>query len=389
MARVYLSPPHMEGDERQLLLEAFDANWIAPAGPDLERFEREICDLVGVPAAVALSSGTAALHLALLGLGAGPGDDVLVADLTFVASANAVSYTGARPVFLDADAATWTLDPDLLADELAERSRRGRLPRAVVAVDLYGQCADYSRLVELCATFGVPLVEDAAESLGSTHEGSAAGSFGQVGVFSFNGNKIITTSGGGMLVSHDTALVERARHLATQAREPALHYEHEVIGYNYRLSNVLAALGRGQLRTLAGKVQRRRAIFEHYHRLLSSLPGLTFMPESPKGTSNRWLTCLLVGDEFGATRDDLIAALEDADVESRPTWKPMHLQPAYRDAPCRGGAVGERIFERGLCLPSGSALSDADVERVAGIVAELAGTGASARASRSAARGAS
>jgi dTDP-4-amino-4,6-dideoxygalactose transaminase len=377
----------MEGDERQLLLEAFDANWIAPAGPDLERFEHELCEVVGVPAAVALSSGTAALHLALLGLGVGPGDDVIVADLTFVASANAVSYTGARPVFLDADEATWTLDPDLLADELGERARLGRLPKAVVAVDLYGQCADYTRLVELCDAYDVAIIEDAAEALGSTHAGAPAGSFGRAGIFSFNGNKIITTSGGGMLVSHDVALIERARHLASQAREAELHYEHRMIGFNYRLSNVLAALGRGQLRTLEAKVRRRRAIFERYRQLLSSIPGLTFMPESPAGTSNRWLTCLLVDEAFGATRDQIIAVLDEADVESRPTWKPMHLQPAYQDAPHRGGAVGELIFERGLCLPSGSAMSDADVERVAQIVADAPAARGGGRGLRGAGRG--
>jgi dTDP-4-amino-4,6-dideoxygalactose transaminase len=332
--------------------------------------------VVGVRASVALSSGTAALHLALLALGVGRDDDVLVSDLTFVASANAVTYTGARPVFLDADEATWTLDPDLLDEELQARSRQGRMPKAVIAVDLYGQCADYSRIEPICDTYGVPLIEDAAESLGSSHGGRSAGTFGAAAVFSFNGNKIITTGGGGMLVSDDIGLVERSLHLATQAREPELHYEHREIGHNYRLSNLLAAVGRGQLRTLDSKVRRRREIFAQYCDLLSSVPGISFMPESPKGISNRWLTCLLIDAErFGATRLDVIAALEMADIESRPTWKPMHLQPAYEAAPHRGGQVAEQIFTTGLCLPSGSSMSDADLERVAQIVADVHGSG--------------
>jgi len=373
VARVYLSPPDVGDEERQALLDAFDSNWIAPLGPDVDAFEREVAARAGVEQGVALASGTAALHLALVLLGIGPGDDVLVPSLTFVATANVVTYVGARPVLVDCHPDTWTIDPALVADELLLRARDGRLPGAVVTVDLYGQCADYDPLLAVCDQFGVPVIEDAAEALGATYRGRPAGSFGAAGVFSFNGNKIITTSGGGMLVSHDAALVDRARHLATQAREPVVHYEHTTIGFNYRLSNLLAALGRAQLRGLDARIGRRRLVNETYRRALSGLAGVSFMPLAAYGSSNYWLTCIVIDrDEFGAGPEDVRLALERLDIESRPTWKPLHLQPVFADAPVVGGAVAASIFDRGLCLPSGSNLSGSDLERVVGTIRAFA-----------------
>jgi dTDP-4-amino-4,6-dideoxygalactose transaminase len=364
VARLFLSPPDVGDDERALLLDAFDSNWIAPLGPHVDAFEREFAEAVGVGHAVALSSGTAALHLALLLLGVGPGDEVLVPSLTFVATANAVRYVGARPVLVDSEWASWCIDPHLVASTLRERRAA-----AVVAVDLYGQCADYDRLREVCVEHSVPIVEDAAEALGATYWARPAGGHGSIGIFSFNGNKIVTTSGGGMLVSDDEDLAVRARFLATQAREPAVHYEHVELGFNYRMSNLLAAVGRGQLRRLGDKVARRRAVHERYRAALGDLPGWAFMPEASYGRSTRWLTVALVdAATFGAGRDDVIDHLEKADIEARPAWKPMHRQQLYADAAVVGGAVADEIFERGVCLPSGSGMSDADVDRVIEVV---------------------
>lgn len=373
MHRVYLSPPDVGTTERELLLAAFDANWIAPAGPDLAAFETELADFVGAdqPAThvAALSSGTAALHLALVMLGVGPGDDVIVPSLTFVATASAVAYTGARPCFIDSDEMTWNLDPDLLAEALDEAAAAGRLPAAVISVDLYGQCANYERIESICATYDVALIEDAAEALGASRRGRMAGTFGRLAALSFNGNKIMTTSGGGALLSSDETLVDRARYLATQARQPALHYEHTEVGYNYRLSNLLAALGRGQLMHLPERIERRRSINARYRAGLGELPGVGFLPVDPAGVPNHWLTVITVDENrFGSGPASIIAALEAADIEARPAWKPMHLQPLYRDAPMSGGAVAERVFATGVCLPSGSALSPTDQERVIEII---------------------
>jgi dTDP-4-amino-4,6-dideoxygalactose transaminase len=363
--RLFLSPPDVGDTERALLLEAFDSNWIAPTGPHVDAFEREFAARVGVQAAVALSSGTAALHLALLMLGVGRGDDVLVPTLTFVATANVVCYLGARPVFLDADASTWNVDPALVDDELTERARRGSMPAAVVGVDLYGQCADWDAIGTSCSRHGVPVVEDAAEALGATYGGRAAGGFGSMGAFSFNGNKMITTSAGGMLVSDDVAVVDYGRKLANQARDPAPHYEHSELGFNYRMSNLLAALGRGQLRHLDEKIARRRAIKRRYRDALQAVPGIEFMPDAPTGEPNNWLTVLTVNEaEFGVGPDDVRRHLETLDIEARPAWKPMHLQPLFTGSPRRGGRVAEQIFRTGLCLPSGSSMTDADVDRV-------------------------
>jgi pyridoxal phosphate-dependent aminotransferase EpsN len=369
MNRIYLSPPHLGPDEFDLVREAFTSNWIAPVGPHVDAFEAEFARLVGVPHAVALSSGTAALHLALRLLGVRPGDAVVCPTLTFCATANPVVYEGGEPVFLDADPATWALDPELLREELRARAARGRLPRAVLAVDLYGQAADYDALLDVCNRYDVPLVEDAAEALGATYRGRMTGAFGRCAAFSFNGNKIITTSGGGMLVSADAGLIERARFLAAQARDPAPHYEHSQVGHNYRLSNVLAAIGRGQLRVLADRVAARRRIFDTYRAGLADLPGLTFMPQAPYGRPNAWLTCLTVDpDQFGAGRDDVLAALAAANIEARPVWKPLHMQPVFAGRAYRGGTVAAGLFARGLCLPSGSALTPADLERVIDVV---------------------
>ncbi|MGH9464669.1 MAG: DegT/DnrJ/EryC1/StrS family aminotransferase [Thermoanaerobaculia bacterium] len=369
MKRLYLSPPHLGERELELVRDAFASNWIAPLGPHVDAFERELGAAVGVPHVAALASGTAALHLALLLAGVEPGDEVLCSDLTFVASANAIAYVGARPVFIDADLATWCLDPALLAEELGACARRGQLPKAAVVVDLYGQSADWEPILGRCADLGVPVIEDAAEALGATYRGRPVGGFGRFGVLSFNGNKILTTSGGGALLAHDGEAIRRARFLATQARDPAPHYEHSTVGYNYRLSNVLAAIGRGQLAVLAQRVAARRKNFAEYAAALGDLPGIAFMPEASYGSSTRWLTCLTIDPEaFGADREAVRQALEADDIEARPVWKPMHLQPLYAECRFRGDGVGARLFERGLCLPSGSSLTDADRARVIAIV---------------------
>ncbi len=371
--RVYLSPPHLGEEEARLVADAFASNWIAPLGPHVDAFEAEFAALVGSPHAVALSSGTAALHLALLHLGVGAGDSVIVSTLTFAASANPVCYLGAEPVFVDSELGSWNMDPGLLEEALADAARRGRLPKAVVLVHLYGQAANLDAIGAACARHGVPLVEDAAEALGATYRGRAPGTFGVAGIFSFNGNKIVTTSGGGMLVTEDAALAAHVRKLATQARDPAPHYQHSEIGYNYRLSNVLAAIGRGQIRLLGDRVASRRRIFDGYRRDLGGLPGIGFMPEADWGRATRWLTVMTVDSAaFGADREAIRLALEAENIEARPVWKPMHLQPVFKDARVWGGPVAERIFQVGLCLPSGSSLRPSDQARVIDVVRSLA-----------------
>ena len=370
--RIYLSPPHMSGFESRYIAEALESNWIAPLGPQVDAFEREFAALVGSEHALAVSSGTAALHLALLTAGVQPGDEVLVSTLSFCASANPIVYVGAHPTFVDSERHSWNMDPDLLEEVLAERARSGRLPSAVILVHLYGQSADLDRFVEICERFEVALVEDAAEALGTTYKCRPPGTFGAVGIFSFNGNKIITTSGGGMLVSDDGALVAHARKLASQARDPAPHYQHSEIGYNYRMSNLLAAVGRGQLCALDERVVSRRRNFAVYRDRLSDLPGLTFMPEAAWGKHSRWLTCLTIDPaEFGADRETVRLALEREDIEARPVWKPLHMQPVFLGRQCVGGAVAERLFERGLCLPSGSNLTMEDLGRIIAVVRDV------------------
>ncbi|HLU36044.1 MAG TPA: aminotransferase class I/II-fold pyridoxal phosphate-dependent enzyme [Thermomicrobiales bacterium] len=371
--RIFLSPPHLDDAEFDFVREAFDSNWIAPVGPHVDAFEREFAAKVGAPHAVALSSGTAALHLAVRLCGVGPGDDVLVSSLTFCASVNPILYEGGVPVFIDSETASWNLDPNLVEDVLRRKAAQGKTPKALVAVHLYGQAADLDPLVDLCGKYGVTLIEDAAEALGATYKGRSPGVFGKAGIFSFNGNKIITTSGGGMLVTADADLARHARKLATQARDDAPHYEHSEIGYNYRLSNVLAGIGRGQLRVLDDRVQARRQIFQWYRKGLADLPGLAFMPEAPWGRSTRWLTCITIDpNAFGADREQIRLALEKANIEARPVWKPMHLQPAYRHFKVAGGDVSEALFRNGLCLPSGSSLTESDVERIVEILRNAA-----------------
>jgi pyridoxal phosphate-dependent aminotransferase EpsN len=347
----------MGGTEQAFVRGAFASNWLSTIGPNVTAFEGEFRARIGLPC-VALGSGTAAIHMGLRLLGVGPGDEVFCQTLTFAASANPARYLGAEPVFLDSDYATWNLDPQLLGDALKQRARRNRLPRAVIAVDLFGQCADMDPILEACNRYDVPVLEDAAEALGSTYKGRPAGTLGHAAAFSFNGNKIITTTGGGMLVARNPEWVAKARFWSTQARDPGIAYEHSELGYNYRMSNVLAGIGRGQLRVLDLRVRQRRSIALRYQDNLADLPGISLMPQAPYGLHTNWLSCFLIDEtEFGCARDRLIHILDGAGVESRPVWKPMHLQRLYAGAARYGGEVAEDLFRRGICLPSSSNLS--------------------------------
>ena len=365
MERIYLSPPDMGGEELSLVSEAFASNWIAPLGPFVDRFERELGAYLGGRFVCALCSGTSALHLGMMTLGMGPGDRVYCSDFTFSASCNVIRYCGAEPVFIDSEISSWQMDPDLLAEKLESDAKSGRLPKAVVVVDLYGICADFSRIEPICAKYGVPILEDSAEALGSTRDGRLCGTFGSVSGFSFNGNKIITTAGGGALVSQDETRVKRARFLATQAREPRPYYHHTTIGYNYRLSNLLAAVGCGQMAVLPDRVARRRAIFERYRDMLGSIEGISFMPEPPGAVSNRCLSVIGIDKNvLNKSPEDVRVALEASNIETRWAWKPMHLQPVFESCEFVGTGVDTRIFEQSLCLPSGSALTEAQQARV-------------------------
>ena len=373
MTRLYLSPPHLSGTEAELVQQAIASNWIAPLGPMVDAFEQEFAAAVGAPNAVALSSGTAALHLALVDLGVGTGDEVVTSTLTFAATAFAIRHTGATPVFVDCSADSWNIDPALLAEWLDDRGKQGRLPKAVLPVHLYGQSADLEPIIAAANKWNVPVIEDAAEALGSDYRGRAPGTVGTFGVWSFNGNKIITSSGGGMLATSDPARAAHVRKLATQAREPAPHYEHREIGYNYRLSNISAAIGRAQLATLDSRVEARRRNFAQYHEALADLPGITFAAEMPWGRHSRWLTCCTIAPElFGSDREAVRLALEAVDIESRPVWKPMHEQPVFAGCETVGGEVTSRLFRDGLCLPSGSQMTTDDVGRVCEVVSGLA-----------------
>lgn len=379
--RIYLSPPHMSGREMKYVEDAFASNWIAPLGPHVNGFEAELADCLGVRGAAALTSGTAAMHLALLLEGVGEGDTVFCSALTFAATANPILYLDAEPVFIDAEPDTWNMSPAALQRALEDAELEGRLPKAVIVVNLYGQSADMDPILALCDQYGVILIEDAAESLGAIYKGKASGSFGKYGILSFNGNKIITTSGGGALVSDDLEALKRARYLASQARVPAKHYEHTEVGYNYRMSNILAGVGRAQLEVLEERVKTRREIFERYREALGELDGFSFMPEARFGISTRWLTTLTVDPDLsGVSRDQVIDTLEAENIEARPVWKPMQLQPLYQgckfyphpeDDQARGtfyltsgGSVSEQLFEQGLCLPSGSSLTEDKQQRV-------------------------
>jgi dTDP-4-amino-4,6-dideoxygalactose transaminase len=373
-ARIYLSSPHMGSDELNLVQEAFASNWIAPLGPHVDGFERELAEYVGHKGgtslhAAALSSGTAALHLALRWLNLQPGDEVICSTLTFSASVNPVLYERATPVFVDSDRRSWNMDPNLLAEAVEDRVRRGRMPKAVILVHLYGQSADIDPIAGICTTHGIPLIEDAAEALGASYKGRAPGTVGLCGIYSFNGNKIITTSGGGMLVANDVELIKKARFWATQSRDPAPHYQHSEVGFNYRMSNVLAAIGRGQLRVLDERVAARRRNCAYYQEAFKDLPGLAFMPEADYGRCTRWLTCVTIDPKLAGTdRETLRLALEAENIEARPVWKPMHLQPVFGEVSCYGGAVAEDLFEKGLCLPSGSNLTESDLDRVTEVI---------------------
>lgn len=385
--RVFLSPPHMGGEELAYVRKAFDSNYIAPLGPMVNAFEDAFEEAVDIKHAVALSSGTAAMHLALRNLGVGPGDEVFASTLTFIGSVSPVVFQGARPVFIDSDWSTWNLDPDLLGAELDRCRQMGRLPKAVVPTDLYGQSADLDRILSICEPYHIPVIADSAEALGATIHGRHAGAGAKATVFSFNGNKIITSSGGGMLCSDDAEFIAQARFLSQQARDDAPHYEHSQIGYNYRMSNIVAAIGLGQLQCLEQRVARKREIFEVYRSQLSDLPGLTFMPEADYGRCTRWLTVVLIDPkQFGADRETIRLALEEENIESRPVWKPMHQQPVFRILDTEdsssdysnslnswaarkvGGAVADALFAKGLCLPSGTAMTINDLERITQLI---------------------
>lgn len=366
--RIYLSPPHMTGREIDFVRDVFESNWIAPLGPHVDAFEQEMASYIGVKGALALSSGTAAIHLGLKLLGVGPGDTVFCSSLTFSASANPIMYVGATPVFIDSDPGTWNMCPEALKLAFEAAEKEGRLPKAVIVVDLYGQSADYDPIIGICDHYGVPVLSDATEALGSTYKDKKCGSLGKLATLSFNGNKIITTSGGGMLVSDDEEMLAKARFWATQARDPAPHYQHSEVGYNYRLSNILAAVGRPQLEEIETRVQKRREIFERYKESLSSNPGVDFMPEAPYGRSNRWLTVMTIDTKIAGLKPmDIINAMEEHNIESRPVWKPMHLQPVFERYPFfsaeKDKPFGEKAFETGLCLPSGAGMSERDQNR--------------------------
>ena len=378
--RIFLSPPHIGEYEKQFVAEAFESNYVAPLGPMVDAFEQEFAKKVGISHSLALSSGTAAMHLALRVLGVGPGDEVIASTLTFIGGVTPIVFQGAIPIFIDCDRFSWNMDPDLLGEELEVCKERRKLPKAVVPTDLYGQCADLNRILEICAPYDIPVVTDSAEALGAKRQLKAqsselkgedvkvhAGVGARAAIFSFNGNKIITTSGGGMLVSDDESLIDQARFLSQQARDPAPHYEHSTFGYNYRMSNIVAAIGLGQLRVLDDRVEAKRRIFAYYQEKLGNVSGIEFMPEAPYGRSNRWLTVILITpEEFGADREEVRLALEAENIEARPVWKPMHLQPVFGCAKARvvGGGVSEDLFERGLCLPSGTAMTGEDLARV-------------------------
>ncbi|UOR04018.1 aminotransferase class I/II-fold pyridoxal phosphate-dependent enzyme [Hymenobacter aerilatus] len=374
--RIYLSPPHLGRHELNYLHKAVEDNWVAPAGPNLKGFEQDICQYTGAAHAVALTSGTAAIHLGLRLLGVGPGDEVLCPSFTFVATANPILYLGATPVFVDSEPTTWNLGPTLLRTAIEDRLRLGRKPKALILVHLYGMPAQLTELLAIAAEYDIPVLEDAAEALGSRYQGRLLGTFGDVGVFSFNGNKILTTSGGGVLITNNADYAQRALHLATQAKDPAAHYQHSEVGYNYRLSNLLAGIGRGQMELIEDRVKKRREIFSWYQEKLRDIPGLRFAPTEPAGSrSNRWLsTVLLDPAATPITPEQLRQHLETRNIESRPLWKPLHLQPLFAEAPMYGGAVCANLFARGLCLPSGSSLTDEDLIRVAEAVCEVLST---------------
>lgn len=360
----------MSTADRERLVAAFDSNWITTMGSEVDGFEADVVSAFGVEAAVALSSGTAALHLALLLNDVQAGDEVWVSTLTFIAPANAARYLGARLRFIDSERTTWNMDPDLLADALGRAAAEDRLPAAVIVVDLYGQCAQLDRISEICSRYDVVMIEDAAEAIGATWQGRHAGTWGSLAAYSFNGNKLITTGGGGMLVG-DADSIHRARYLSQQARQPVLHYEHTDVGYNYRMSNLLAAVGRGQFSSLPDKIRRCHEINEAYRSGLGQIEGIGFMPWDTRGAPNGWLTLITLDPSTGLKPHALCARIDEYDIEARPAWKPMHLQPVFSGFPVEGGTVAEDVYETGVCLPSGSAMTDADLQKVIDAVTEV------------------
>lgn len=371
--KIWLSSPHLGGSEKEFVDEAFRTNWIAPLGPHVDAFEKELCEFTGTAAAAALSSGTAALHLSLILSGVKAGDDVLCSTFTFSASANPIIYCGAVPVFIDSEKESWNMDPELLEKAILERQKAGKKIAAAIVVHLYGMPAQTKQISDILERYNIPLIEDAAESLGSTRENQATGSMGKFGILSFNGNKIITTSGGGALISNEPELIAKARFLATQARDQAPHYQHSSIGYNYRLSNVCAAIGRGQMQVLKQRIAQRRNNFSFYRELFDNHPGVEFQEEPSGCFSNRWLTCIVIDSDKcnGITREVLRLELEKENIEARPLWKPMHLQPVFEEYPAYLNGVSEPLFDNGLCLPSGSNLTDEEKERIAEVIRKL------------------
>ena len=370
--RIFLSPPHMGGQELEFVKEAFESNYIAPVGPQVNAFEKEFAKKIGIPHTLALSSGTAAIHLAVRIVGVGRESEVIAPSLTFIGGVSPVVFEVGKLSFIDSDRDSWNMDPELLYEELETRRKENRLPQAVITVDIFGQCVDLDKIVGICDEYDIPVISDSAEALGATYKGRSAGKGARISVYSFNGNKIITTSGGGMLASEDEEIIKEARSLSQQARDDAPHYEHSQIGYNYRMSNILAGIGRGQLRVLDERVKAKRKIFEYYSDALKDLPGIDFMPEPEWSRSNRWLTVMLISpDKFGVDRDEVRMELEKQNIEARPVWKPMHMQPVFKGCRMRGGDVCEDLFKRGLCLPSGTAMTERDLNRVIEVVRKM------------------
>lgn len=364
--KIWLSSPHMSGEEKKFVDEAFETNWIAPLGPNVDGFEEDIKSFTKAKHAAALTSGTAAIHLGLVLLGVEAGDEVICSTFTFAASANPIRYQGAVPVFVDSEPDTWNMDPELLREAIESRIAKGKKPKAIIVVHLYGMPAKMNEIIEVAEEFDIPVLEDAAEGLGSYYNGQQLGTLGTLGVFSFNGNKIITTSGGGALVSDQKHFIDRARFLSTQARDDAPHYQHSQIGYNYRMSNLVAGVGRGQMKILGKRIQQRRGNYSFYKSRLSEVDGVSFLKEPEGMRSNRWLTTITLDPEKtgGITREDVRLALQERNIDSRPLWKPMHLQPVFDSFPYYGRGVSEKLFDEGLCLPSGSNLSKNDLNRV-------------------------
>lgn len=369
--RIWLSPPHLSGDEIKYIQQAFNDNWVAPAGPFIDKFEENLCNYLNCHHATALSSGTAAIHLALLVLGIKPGDEVICPSFTFAATANPVIYVGATPIFIDSEFTTWNMSPEFLEAAIKARIQKGKKPVAIIAVHLYGIPALMDKILAIGDHYEIPVIEDAAEALGSEWQNQKVGTLGHLGIFSFNGNKIITTSSGGALVSNNSSYIEKAKYLATQAKDPLPYYHHSEIGYNYRMSNILAGIGIGQLEVLTERINKKREIFSTYQNFFSVKNSIQFCHEQSGAFSNRWLTCILTRDDKGKANNEKIRlALERENIESRPLWKPLHLQPAYKKYPYYGEGICENLFNEGLCLPSGSSLSSDDLEKISSVILE-------------------